>query len=368
MQMNESPQAKAARNLQLTGFMRKGVMIAIVSGMLYGVYSALVSVGMFTGPWVEWYGENPTFPVAAAMVPFVVVYALGILGSGLNDIIAAVWMDGIAVAKGKFVDFLRCFKSKPGAIMIVCGIIGGPIANGAYIIALQLAGPMAATVSALCPAIGAIFGRILFKQELNARMIFGIIICLAATVIIGSSAFLTGIEIDTQFLLGLGIAFIAALGWGIEGAVGGYGTSVIDYEISISIRETVSGFTTLFILLPILCIAAGNMGLWGHLLGAAISAPSSLIWFVFSGLAAGLSFGLWYKGTSMCGAALGMACNGAYSFWVPFFCWILMGLILGWDGYALAWYQWFAAILMVVGIFLIALNPLDWFKKKAQEA
>ena len=66
----------------------------------------------------------------------------------------------------------------------------------------------------------------------------------------------------------------------------------------------------------------------------------------------------------MCGAALGMVCNGMYAFWGPFWCMIVVGI-------------WAArgldpdsgpvdhAVVMVIGIALVGnLNPLNLFKKK----
>ena len=59
-----------------------------------------------------------------------------------------------------------------------------------------------------------------------------------------------------------------------------------------------------------------------------------------------------------------MACNGAYSFWGPLFCYIVLGIMLkqpGWDVHPIVWV---GAIVMSFGILLIAVNPLDFFKKK----
>ena len=66
----------------------------------------------------------------------------------------------------------------------------------------------------------------------------------------------------------------------------------------------------------------------------------------------------------MCGAALGMACNGTYSFWGPFCCWIVLGVIAGMDGWSLPLIAWIAAILMMFGILVISMNPMDLFRKK----
>ena len=85
-----------------------------------------------------------------------------------------------------------------------------------------------------------------------------------------------------------------------------------------------------------------------------------------SGAAAYLSFMSWYRANAMCGTALGMAINGTYTFTAPLATWIILGLIMGFDGYALAPIAWIAAIVNLIGIFLIAVNPMDLLKKDGE--
>jgi drug/metabolite transporter (DMT)-like permease len=338
-------------------FFRKGITIAILSGMCYGLYSSFITVAMGRGIWIDWYGVN-----TAGLSSFTVVYVLGALGSAINDTCSAIWAFAMAALKGKAGDFFRCLKTKPGAVMIVAALIGGPIASTAYIVSLQMAGSIIIPITALCPAIGALLGRLLFKQALNGRMICGVIVCVAASIMIGSTGM--GGDAPEGRLLGCLIAFIAALGWGIEGCVAGYGTTLIDYEIGITIRQTTSGLSNLIILVPLMSMIAGDIGIAGRLFGAAVTSAPSMIFFIVSGFFALFAYSLWYKGNSMCGAALGMACNGAYSFWGPLFCWIIIGLSMGQEGWALPPIAWVAAIVMFIGILIIAVNPLDLFRKK----
>lgn len=349
--------AVAAKKKLSSQFFKKGITVAILSGMCYGLYSAFITLGMSNGVWADWYGSN-----TALLSAFVVTYMLGALGSALNDTISAIWCLGIAAAKGKLGDFFRTLSTKPGRMMMLAALLGGPIASTAYIVALQMAGSIVIPITALCPAIGAIMARILFKQKLTPRMLLGIAICFAATLMIGGTGFLA--DAPEGLLLGILIAFIAAFGWGLEGCIAGYGTSMIDYEIGITIRQCTSGLSNLIILLPIMGIMAGNIGLAPALVIQAVSSGPALIWFIVSAFFAVFAYSLWYKGNSMCGAALGMACNGAYSFWGPFFCWLILGVFVGQEGWALAPIAWAAAIVMALGILIISMNPLDLFKSK----
>jgi drug/metabolite transporter (DMT)-like permease len=204
--------------------------------------------------------------------------------------------------------------------------------------------------------------RVLFKQKLTPRMLLGIAICFGATLMIAGTGL--GEDAPAGLFLGILIAFIAAFGWGLEGCIAGYGTSMIDYEIGITIRQCTSGLSNLIILVPLFAIMAGNFGLAPSLIGQAVGSGDAMIWFIVSGFFAVFAYSLWYKGNSMCGAALGMACNGAYSFWTPFFCWIVLGVFVGQEGWMLAPIAWVAAVVMALGVWIIAMNPLDLFRKK----
>ncbi|MGI6751782.1 MAG: hypothetical protein ACOX4U_04080 [Anaerovoracaceae bacterium] len=355
---NHNEAAISAKRKLSSQFFKKGITVAILSGMFYGLYTAFLTLGMSKGVWADWYGVN-----TAALSAFVIVYMLGALGSAINDTISAIWCMLIAAKEGRLGDFFRTIPTKPGKMMIFAALLGGPIGSTAYIVAIQMAGSIVIPISALCPAIGAIMARVLFKQKLTPRMLLGIAICFGASFMIGS----TSMDSDAPAMLlpGILVAFIAAFGWGLEGCIAGYGTSMIDYQIGITIRQTTSGLTNLLILVPLYGIMAkGGLGLSFNLIGQAVTSGPAMIWFVVSGFFSVFAFSFWYKGNSMCGAALGMACNGAFSFWGPFFCFIVLGLFAGQDGWALPPIAWAAAVIMALGILIIATNPLDLFRKK----
>jgi len=349
-----NPAAIAAKTKLASDFKRKGIVIALLSGLLYGFYTAFMTLGMSKGVWLQWYGEN------SGLSAFAVMYLLSALGAATTDSCSAVWAMSIASARGRFGDFVRCIKTKPGLVMVAAAIIGGPLASTAYVVGLQKAGSIVVPISALCPAIGAILGRFLFKQHLNSRMLLGIAICFLASFMIGSTGL--GDEVPDGLVVGLLFGFIAALCWGIEGCVCGYGTSMIDPEIGITIRQVTSGISNLIILVPLFSMISGVNTF--DMVMTSFTDAEAMPWFVLAGLSAYLTFMFWYKGNAMCGAALGMSCNGTFSFWGPFCCWIVLGLAFGMDGWSMPPIAWAAAVVMVMGIFTIAMNPFDLLKKK----
>jgi drug/metabolite transporter (DMT)-like permease len=204
--------------------------------------------------------------------------------------------------------------------------------------------------------VGALIGRVAFKQRINARMAVGILLCLSASVMIGSTSL--GAEAPAGMFWGLLVALGAAVGWGVEGAVAGYGTVLIDYQVGIAIRQLTAGLLNLGLFVPVLFWVAGQPGLLGPTLAAAVTSPPAIGLLAISGLFSFLSFGLWYRGNSMCGTALGMACNGSYSFFTPLACWLILGVALGQPGWGLAPTIWVAAAVMFCGLVLVAVNPL----------
>lgn len=352
---SQNAAALAAKKKQVADFRRTGIIVALLSGLSYGFYTAFMTLGMSKGVWIDWYGANK-----AGLSAFAITYLLSAIGAACTDSCSALWSLAISGVRGTLGDFFRCIKTLPGFVIVVAALIGGPIASTCYVLGLQKAGSAVVPIAALCPAIGAILGRFLFKQELNARMMLGIVICFGASVMIGSTGM--GGDAPEGMMLGLFFGLLAALGWGFEGCVCGYGTAVVDAEVAITIRQVTSGLSNLIILVPLFAMIGKADGF--SVVATAMTDADSMIWFAVAGFCAYFAFMLWYKGNGMCGVALGMACNGTFSFWGPFCCWVVLGLAFGMEGWALPAISWAAAIVMVMGIFIISVNPLDFFTKK----
>ncbi len=68
--------------------------------------------------------------------------------------------------------------------MILGHFWGGPIANGAYLVGLALAGAYAIPISATCGLFGALFAWIFLKQRPTKRVVAGMLTCVAGAIII----------------------------------------------------------------------------------------------------------------------------------------------------------------------------------------
>ena len=364
---------KALREERRRRYMVRGVAFAIASGICYGLYTGFLTLAETQGVWGEWFAGGEWGGGNPALSAFCITFVLAALAAGLNDCASGIWSLAVCAKNRQLGDFWKTVKTKPGRIMMLCAAIGGPIATIAYIIGLNSATAagnpgVIVPIAALNCAIGAVLGRVFFKQKLNAHMVVGILICLCAAALIGGTSFAA---MGPEALVGCLFAFIAAFGWGFEGCVAGFGTILIDYRIGIAIRQVTAGVLELFVMFPLLSIIGGEAANIPNLAGAALTSPALLI-FLVSGFFAMPAYSFWYKGNSMCGAALGMACNGMYAFWGPFFIWIIMGVLnlggMSADFPPLEPIQWVGALIMVVGIFCIAVNPADLLKGKGDEA
>ena len=327
-------------------YVRKGLFLAALTGVIFSLDGPILKQGLVKEPF-----SIPEFWLLAPL-----------FAAGCHDISAACLSLVLNVAQGKGREVFRTFCSKPGRYCVMGAFMGAPLGMGGYLMGISLAGPAyALPISTLYPAIAAVLARFFLKERISARAMCGLVLCVAGAFTVGWSAPQGGVG-GQAFYLGLGFAFLAAFGWGLEGCVGGYATSMIDPEIGITIRQLTSALTNLLVLVPLFAFIGGDSAF--GMIRTVFTDVDAMPWFIVAGFGAYFAFMLWYKGNAMCGTALGMSCNGAFSFWGPFFCWLVLGLWFGIDGYALAPIAWLAAVVMIVGIFIIAVNPLDFFRKK----
>ena len=305
-----------------------GIWSGIISGLTYGIYTTLVMVAG--------YYEPLTLAVGLLAAPYVC--------SGLNDLFAGIWLSIYNAKRGKLAEVWKCLKTRSGKIIVLASLLGGPIANGAYLVGLALAGAYAIPISATCSLFGAIFSWILLKQKPTKRVEAGMIICGSGAIVINW----VKPEGSANFTLGIICALIAAICWGLEGMFSSFSGEELEPEISVNLRELVSGIVDLAIIVP----AVGAISL----LGGTLQAGIPVIWLLAAGLAAAISFLTWYKSNALVGCAIGMSLNVTYAFWGVLFCVLFLGQELTVTIVA-------GSIIIVLGAVLVTMNPLDLFRK-----
>ncbi|MFT4005118.1 MAG: DMT family transporter [Lacrimispora sp.] len=309
-------------------FRTTGMTTGALSGLTYGIYTVLVLVAGYYEPLVS----------AAGLLagPYVC--------SGLNDLFAGIWLTAYNAKSGRIREMGRSLNTFPGKMIVIGSLLGGPIANGAYLVGLAMAGAYAIPISALCSLFGAIFAWIFLKQKITKRVMVGMLVCVAGAIVINW----TRPEGSDNFTLGIIFSFVAAICWALEGVFATYGGAMIDTDVAVNLRQLISGIVDLFVILPIV----GGLGLLGGTLFSGIP----VAWLAVAGLSAAVSFLCWYKSNSTVGCAVGMSLNVTYAFWGVFFCILFLGqaitptIVIG-------------SIVIVFGAILVTMNPLDLFRK-----
>lgn len=303
------------------------------TGLLWGVISG-----------ATWGLDGVILGMALAMAPFTggtSLYAAPLAGAAMHDGFAGFWLFLYNLFTGRWREYGRTLATKPGMIVCLASLFGGPVAMSGYMVGINMAGASyALSITAMYPAVGAILAVFLLKEKITPRVWLGIILCILGAIIVGY----TPPEGEyPHFYLGLGLALLATFGWGMEGVLSTFGMDMVDPDIAIGIREATSFMVYLVGVLP---VAAGLVIFWNGF------KEQSMYYVALAGFLGGLSYLAWYRALNMTGVGRAMALNITYALWSVFFGWLLTDLeltktlILG-------------SVVITVGTLLVVANPKE---------
>ena len=270
----------------------KNEFIGISSGFLWAVNGLVLSL-LMGSELMKNYSEG-------------IIFFLPLVFAGFNDLFAGLFVLGYNGVLGKLKMLLPALKTKTGKRVCFAGLIGGPVGQCSYIMGISLAGPAyAIPISALCPMFGTILSFIFLKEKINLKTFICIVGCIVGTFVLSYTK-PTGNY--PYFYLGVLFSLLASFSWGIEATIVSYATKEeLEEEVILNIRELISGISILFIVLPCLNLFSS--------FGTTIQSLNVIKYLLFSGLFAGLSYLLYYKGMNLNGVSKGMALNSTFSLW-----------------------------------------------------
>lgn len=290
--------------LQELNYAKKGIAMGLLAGITWGLDGVLMGLVLALLPVT---GQAGMF-----LVPLV--------GGCLHDGFAAAWLFGRNVVSGKWRDYWRTLKTRPGKIVMAAALLGGPIGMGANLLAIYFAGASyAAAITAAYPALGAALGGIFLKEKVTVRVWCGIGLAVLGSFLVGYVPPDTGKYPD--FYLGIGLAAVAALGWALEGVLATFGMDLVDSDIASGIRQCTSFAVYVLAVFPLL--GSGSYTLLLALL------TTSVAWYMAGiALVGAASFLFWYRAMNMTGVARAMGLNVTYALWSVFFSWLLNSLTI----------------------------------------
>jgi len=287
-----------APSAALTTYRRSGLAWALLSGVCWGADGVVLGLALAMAP----------FAGAAALVA-------PLAAAALHDVLATGWMIGFDTLTGRLRRLPRSLASRQGLVLCAAAIIGGPIAMSGYLFGIRYAGAAyALALSATYPAVGAVLSRIFLGEQVSRRGWLGI----AVTVTGAAIATYTPPAGETpHFYLGIALAVVATLGWGIEGVLAIHAMKAIEPVVAGTLRMATSATVYIAVVLPLV----GGLGVLGSALGAAS------FWLLLGAAAAGAaSYLTYYAANHLVGASRAMPINSLYAVWAIVFSIVLTGL------------------------------------------
>ncbi len=328
--MDSSLQARVF-NKQV-GYAKKGMAAAIAAGALWGLNGVLLGFVFHFDPFLT----------------VVSVLVASIVQAGLHDGFAAIWVILYNLKNGKIKEYARTLSTRPGKIICIGGICGGPLAMTGYVLGINLAGAAyAMPISALCPCVGAFLAAVFLKERIQPRVWVGIILAVAGVIIV-SYVPPEGAD-PANFYLGIALATLATLGWGIEGALGSYGLDLVDPNLATGVKYLSSFVVYIVVVIP-LC---GGL----PFLFQAVMSMNAMALLAIAAITGADCYIFWYKALNMTGVSRTMALNDTYVLWGLVFTALFSAV--GLMEFSFTPNLVIGALIVVVGVILVVAKPSD---------
>lgn len=243
--------------------------------------------------------------------------------------------------------FYLLFKTKKGKVAAIAALVGSPIGMSAYLLGIKYAtAPYASSISVIYPGVGALLSYLFLKEKLSLNSVIGIIISLTGSFMLGFNP--TG-NMPGTFFKGIMFAFVAVLGWALEGVIIGFAMKHIKDEVSVEstpqqllcLRYLVSMVAYAVIVLP---------AIKGYPLASNIVSSGLVFKYALIAILGAFTYLSWYKAVDLIGSAMGTALNSTSALWTIIFSALLFGNKIT---PTLA----FWGIVIVIGVFIFAINP-----------
>tara|TARA_R110001583_G_C5606489_1_gene404950 strand:- start:515 stop:1531 length:1017 start_codon:yes stop_codon:yes gene_type:complete len=277
--------------------------------VLWGAWYLPGSAVWFEAPYVNLsFATNAQFLLAAAVLT--TFNAIAVL------FFLFVW-NGVLGKWGEYVRTIRQMRyiSK---WFFIGAIFGGPMAIfGSYLAIGYIGGAFAAISALMYPIIGATLARLWYQEKITRRAAVGIFIILAGGVTVyapGIIGELTGTG-DSGWLGYMGGA-MAAIGWGVEGAIAGRGLDVADPDVGITVRFSAEVLYWVVLILPAIYLFTDQPVV--EMVVATFN-WAAIGWLTLAGVTFAFCYVSWYKSFPLIGVGRGQAIAALYGLFAVIF-------------------------------------------------
>lgn len=215
----------------------------------------------------------------------------------------------------KFGDFVRTVRQvrKISKWYFAAAIFGGPMAIFGSFLAMGYVGAVFAAIAGLLyPIVGATIARVWYKEKITMRAALGILVIIGGGVaiyapgILGELSHASSSKVSWLGYLG---GAMAAMGWGVEGALAGRALDVTDPDCGITVRFSAEVFYWVCLVMPALALF-GDVDVVKLVL-ATINVKA-VTWLLLAGITFGFCYVSWYKSFPLIGVGRGQAIAALY--------------------------------------------------------
>jgi drug/metabolite transporter (DMT)-like permease len=304
--------------------MNKGYMWALFCALLWGIWyipgTIIWAVPPFDAMWVDIDGTH-----GASMATIVVALLISAFNALTVIVALLIWnayLGKLPEMKRTLKEFHPCSKW-----FFLASIFGGPIAILGSFIAIGFIGAGFAAVAALTyPVIGSILARQWYGEQISKRAWMGILVIIVGGLTIFVGGAIAEISAGNLSYIGYIGGLMAALGWGIEGAIAGKGLDIAEPDVGITIRFLGENLLYWVILIPIAALAGYPI------LEYALQAftPLAILVLGFAGITFGFCYVCWYKSFPLIGVGRGQGIGNLYGLCAVIFMYLFMAQVPAW--------------------------------------
>jgi drug/metabolite transporter (DMT)-like permease len=308
-QSSMNPSLVEARSRFTASSIRWGFMWALWAAVLWGAWYVPGSAVWFEAPYVDLsYDTNAEFLLAAAVLT--TFNAIAVL------FFLFIW-NGVLGKLGEYVRTIRQMRHI-SKWFFIGAIFGGPMAIfGSYLAIGYIGGAFAAIAALMYPIIGATLARYWYHEKITQRAAVGIFIILAGGVTVYAPGIIAEINGtgDAGWLGYLGGA-MAAIGWGVEGAIAGRGLDVADPDVGITVRFSAEVLYWVLLILPAIYFFTDQPVV--ELVSATFNG-AAIGWLTLAGVTFAFCYVSWYKSFPLIGVGRGQAIAALYGLFAVIF-------------------------------------------------
>lgn len=279
-------------------------------GFIWALWTAVLWGAWYVPGSAIWY-EFPFNSLAMATNEEYITVAAVI--SGLNAVSVLLFMFIWLGVLGKLKDYGRTIIHfrKVTKWYFIAALFGGLMAIFGSFLAIGFVGGIFAAVAGLMyPIVGSILANRWYGEKISRRAAIGIGLIIVGGIVVFAPGILDEVKNSSGAWLGYIGGLMAAIGWGVEGAIAGRALDATDPDVGLTIRFTGEVFWWAAVVLPLFLIF-GDVPILS-IIGQTLTSGAAIIWLLLAGITFGFCYVSWYKSFPLIGVGRGQAIGDLY--------------------------------------------------------